>query len=641
MKKDPTAGKHIKPYGMWSSPIGPNMLAQRLRLEDVQWDSDGQTLLWVEGRADRGVLVSRSGYEAVRDLTSDQSVRPGIGYGGGDFTVSNNLVIFADRGGQLFCRTLGFDQPRPITPPFGSGASPVISPDGRYVIYVYSDGKTDLLGLVDAAGKEWPVQLTRGADFYMQPAWHPSGQMIAWVEWNHPNMPWDGTRLMLAELSGCDPAGDADNHSLPHIRTMRCLAGDEQTPVSQPVFSPDGNYLSYIISNGEWDDLILFDLKKSEKQILVHGEGFAIMQPNWLQGMRFYGWSFDSQTIFYIRNAGGFSELWSISIPEGQSQKINTAPYTWLTQISVSPAENRLAFIASGPGTPDRIVTWFQNSFRVEKRSGSENISPDFLPVPHPISWSAPDGTTVHGLFYPPTNPGYESSGLPPAFISIHGGPTSQKTSAFSAEIAYFTSRGYAWLDINHRGSTGYGRTYQNLLRLHWGDFDVEDAAGGAAALKNKNLADSKRLVIRGGSAGGYTVLNALIRFPGVFKAGICLYGVSNLFTLELDTHKFEEHYNDTLIGPLPESADKYNAWSPIYHARKISDPLAIFQGSIDRVVPPSQSEEILSVLREKNIPHLYRLYEGEGHGFRKGETILDYLQQVEHFLQQYVLFAP
>lgn len=633
--------KKLKPFGMWSSPIGPTMLAQRLRLEDVQWDSTGENLLWVEGRADRGVLVSRSGHEAVRDLTSDQSVRSGIGYGGGDFTIANNLVIFADRGGQLFRRTLGFDQPHPITPPFGNGASPVISPDGRYVIYVYSDGKTDLLGIVDAAGKEWPVQLTRGADFYMQPAWHPSGQMIAWVEWNHPNMPWDGTRLMLAELSDCEPTSDSEKYSLPHISSVRCMAGDEQTPLSQPVFSPDGNYLSFIISNGEWDDLVLYDLKKKEKNILVHGDGFAIMQPNWLQGMRFYGWSFDSQTIFYIRNAGGFSELWSIRVPDGRSQKIDTAPYTWLTQISVSPIENRLAFIASGPTMPDRIVTWFQNSFRVEKRSDNENISPEFMPVPQPISWSAPDGTTVHGLFYPPTHPAYESAGLPPALISIHGGPTSQKTSAFSAEIAYFTSRGYAWLDINHRGSTGYGRAYQNLLRLHWGDYDVEDAAGGAAALKDKKLADSKRLVIRGGSAGGYTVLNALIRFPGVFKAGLCLYGVSNLFTLELDTHKFEEHYNDTLIGPLPGSADKYNAWSPVYHARKISDPLAIFQGSIDRVVPPSQSEEILSVLREKNIPHLYRLYEGEGHGFRKSETILDYLHQVEHFLQQYVLFAP
>jgi dipeptidyl aminopeptidase/acylaminoacyl peptidase len=636
--------KTKKPYGMWTSPIGPSMPAQRLRLEDVQWDSDGKTLLWVEGRGDRGVLTCRVEDEGGRDLSADQSVRPGVGYGGGEFTTAHGVVIFASRDGRLYRRTLGYDLPRPITPPFGSAASPALSPDGRRVLYVFSDGKTDLLGMADAQGIEWPVQVTRGADFYEQPAWHPSGGMIAWVEWNHPNMPWDGTRLMLASISPAFFAQDSsakNNPLLPRLQNQRCLDGGDDQPASQPTFSPDGRSLAYVVSNGEWDDLVAYDLETNERRVLVHGDGFALMQPNWVQGMRFFAWSPDCRQIFYIRNAGGFSELWTVRVADGHSEEIDIAPYTWIKQLSISPVENRLAFIASGPTTPDRVVTWFNGQMRVEKRSDPENVPPEYLPVPRQISWSAPDGTKVFGLFYPPTNPVFESDGQPPALVNIHGGPTSQSTSTFSAEIAYFTSRGYAWLEVNHRGSTGYGRSYQNMLRLRWGEVDVEDAAGAAKALKDQKLADPRRLVIRGGSAGGYTVLNALIHHPGVFKGGLCLYGVSNLFTLELDTHKFEEHYNDTMIGPLPGSADKYKAWSPVYHADKIRDSLAIFQGSIDRVVPPGQSEEILAVLRQNNIPHMYRLYEGEGHGFRKSETLMDYIQQVEHFLQLYVLFAP
>ena len=193
---------------------------------------------------------------------------------------------------------------------------------------------------------------------------------------------------------------------------------------------------------------------------------------------------------------------------------------------------------------------------------------------------------------------------------------------------------------MNYRGSSGYGRTYRNALRQRWGETDVEDALGAAQALAEQGLADAKRLVIRGGSAGGYTVLNALVRHPGVFKAGVNLFGVSNLFDLATDTHKFEERYLDSMVGPLPEAAARYHAWSPIFHVANLRDPMAVFQGSVDKVVPPAQSEAIVAVLRQKNIPHIYRLYEGEGHGFRKSENIADMLQQTERFLQQQVLFA-
>jgi dipeptidyl aminopeptidase/acylaminoacyl peptidase len=257
------------------------------------------------------------------------------------------------------------------------------------------------------------------------------------------------------------------------------------------------------------------------------------------------------------------------------------------------------------------------------------------------MEWPAPDGSTVYGTYYAPTNPEYTSDGLPPAIVYIHGGPTSEQPITFSSERTYFTSRGYAWLEVNYRGSSGQGRTYLQALRENWGVVDREDAAGGATAMIARGLADPRRLIIRGGSAGGYTVLNALIHFPGLFKAGICLYGVSNLFTLTQDTHKLESHYTDSLVGLLPQAAKKYHEWSPVFHAAQIKDALAIFQGSIDRVVPPSQSEEIVKALQSKGLPILYKLYEGEGHGFRKDETLTSFYAEVERFLQQFVLFAP
>jgi dipeptidyl aminopeptidase/acylaminoacyl peptidase len=224
--------------------------------------------------------------------------------------------------------------------------------------------------------------------------------------------------------------------------------------------------------------------------------------------------------------------------------------------------------------------------------------------------------------------------------VYIHGGPTTEQPVAYSAERIFFISRGYAWLDVNYRGSSGFGRTYLQALRNRWGETDVEDAANAAKALIENGLADPHKLIIRGGSAGGYTVLNTLIHHPGLFKAGICLYGVSNLFTLAQDTHKFEAHYTDSMVGPLPDAAEKYHAWSPIFHAENIRDALAVFQGSIDRVVPPPQSEEIINVLRTRGVPLLYKLYEGEGHGFRKDETLANSYFEVERFLQQFVLFA-
>ena len=622
--------KQNRPYGLWPSPVSPLMLGQRTRLDNPQFDSDGRTLVWLEGRSDRGVLVALPEGEAPLDLTDEHSVRAQVGYGGGDFSVAQGRLLFVERSGRLFSRGLGFDRPRPITPPHGMAASPVLSPNGEWVAYVWSDGKEDLIALVDSQGRDWPIKLSTGADFYMQPVWHPSGLMLAWVEWDHPHMPWDGTRLKLASLGGA-PLHITEEHAID-------LAPD--CAVQQPQFSPDGRYLSFIAEDGEWEDLVVYDLANDEQFILVKGDGFQLSSPAWVQGLHHHGWGPSSRKVYYLRIFGGTASLWVVDLETRQSSQIDTAPYTWLSELSVSPTSEELAFVASGPALASRVVRWNEQGLTIAARSGSETLSPEYLCAPRDITWPAPDGTAVHALYYPPTHPDFSSEGLPPAVVNVHGGPTGGVATAFNPQAAYFTTRGYAYVELVYRGSTGYGRTYRNLLRERWGEADVEDAVGCAQALGDQQLADAGRIVIKGGSAGGYTVLNVLVHHPGVFKAGVCLFGVSNLFTLATDTHKFEQRYLDSMVGPLPQTAARYHAWSPIYHMDSLRDPMAVFQGKEDKVVPPDQAEEIVKVLRQKNIPHIYRLYDGEGHGWRKTETIVDYLQQTERFLQQQVLFS-
>ena len=622
--------KLFKPYGTWLSPVAPALIGAQLRFLDLGWDSDGRTLFWVEGRSDKGILVSKPAGEALRDLTFEGSVRGGVGYGGGEFSAARGSVVFVLNGERLYRRSLGFGFPQPITAEMGDIAAPALSADGRWVLFIRSTAeREDTIGLAAADGSSWPERLAGGSDFYMQPAWHPGSRRIAWVEWDQPNMPWDGTRLILASLAG-DP---------PRIEQSAQVAGGPDVPVFQPAFSPDGRWLSYIAEEGEWDRLYLHNLETGERQVLVQGGN--LMRPAWNQGIRTYGWGAASQSIFYLLNEAGFASLYEVDLASRSPKRIDLGGYTWLSQIAVSPVDEKVALIAEAPTIPRRIIVWSRSGVEIVRRSDPESIAPADLPQTQPFSWQAKDGTRVHGMYSPPANSRFQGKGLPPAVINIHGGPTSAVVAGYSVDAAFFTSRGYAWLDVNYRGSTGYGRSYMLLLRERWGDLDVEDAVGCAQALVDQGLADPNRLVVKGGSAGGYTVLNALIRSPGFFKAGVCLYGVANLFILDRETHKFEEHYNATLVGELPGAAGRYKEWSPIFHAERIRDAIAVFQGSVDRVVVPENSESIVAVLRQNKVPHIYRLYEGEGHGFRRTETLTSYYEDVDRFLIEHVIFNP
>lgn len=625
--------KQIKQFGTWPSAISPRMMASNLRLNDVQWDTDGETLVWLEGRSGQGVLVAQRGTDAPRDLTTGLSVRAQVGYGGGDFTVADGQVYFAGPEGRLYKQALAHGSPRPITPAFGAAAAPVVSADNRWVAFVHHNEGHDGIALVDTEGERWPVKLAFGTDFVMQPTWHPHSRYLAFIAWNHPQMPWDGTELRLLTLETTDDG----LHSLQN----ELIAGDTTTAIFQPAFSPDGRYLSYVSDQSGWGQVCIYDLEtRSHIQVTTAQAEHA--EPGWIQGRRTLGWAANSESLYFLRNTKGFYTLWRYHIPSATESPVDgLADYTHLEQIAISATNDKLALIASASGIPARVISvQAATGPRVHRRSSSESIPAHQAAIAEAVTWTGHDGDAVHGLYYPPTNPHYAGNGQPPLIVHIHGGPTSHEAAAYNPAAQFFATRGFAYLEVNHRGSTGYGKAYMNKLQASWGIYDVEDAATGAQYLADQGLADPKRFVIGGGSAGGYTVLQSFVRKPGFYRAGICLYGVSNLFLLAMETHKFEERYTDSLVGPLPEAAAQYREFSPMLHAAKIIDPLIIFQGGKDNVVPKNQSDGIVASLQARNIPHEYHVYPEEGHGFRQAANIQDYYERTLQFLKQQVLFS-
>ena len=621
-------------YGTWQSPITGKSISGGADLRDVQWDSAGETLVWWENRGKLGVLVAQAGRQAPVDLTdASVNVAGRVGYGGGAFTVGAGQVFYA-ADGRIYRQALAGGSARAITPEFGDYAAPAVSADGNWVAYVHSYEHIDGVALVDAEGRDFPRKLAYGTDFVMQPVWHPAGSHIAFVAWNHPQMPWNGSELRLVELN-------VDGSGAPSARDIVTVTGDKAVAVFQPEFSPDGRYLSYISDVSGWGQIYLYDLKTHQHRQLTfsaaeHGT------PAWAQGLRTYGWSGNGQALYYLENDRGFYGLLRMDLETEETQSVpGLDDYTELAQVAVSSKSKAVAVIASSSVIPPRIVSVDgQRQAAIHRRRGSENLQADQLSRAEAITWPGDDGDTIHGLYYPPVMRDDMPAGAPPLVVSVHGGPTSQRCAGYYHDAQFLATRGYAVLQVNHRGSTGYGKAYMEMHRGNWGVYDVTDSIAGARHLAEAGLVDRDRLVIMGGSAGGFTVLQSLVDFPGFYKAGVCLYGVSNQFGLLMDTHKFEERYTYWLLGELPEAADLYRERSPVFHADKIVDPIIVFQGADDKVVPQDQSDSIVASLRRRGVPHEYHLFEGEGHGWRMPETIETYFNKLERFLLQHVIYA-
>jgi dipeptidyl aminopeptidase/acylaminoacyl peptidase len=625
-------------YGLWESWLAPEGAATANRLSSPQWDTGGGGLVWLEERSGTGVLVHQpDGPDAPRDLNDSLSVRARVGYGGGDFAVAGGVVYFADGdSGRIFRQSLDGGIASPVTPPFGSAAAPTPSPDGRWLLYVHSVEGVDRLAIVDAAGEQWPRVFAAGSDFYMQPCWSPDGRSVSWVEWDHPLMPWDGTRLMLASVNFPGDGG------LPSAGGARLVAGSDDVSIVQPSFTLDGTALAFVSDEGGWGRLRLQPVAGGEV-VSIGVERADLWIPAWIQGQRTYALAPDGRTAWVLVNREGFVTVTIADLRTGELRPVpSLEPYTDLADPDVDLATGRFAVIGSSSSVPPRVLTVDDSDARprIVRRSAVELAPAGAVSEPEPISWASLDGATVHGLFYPPANDRFDGVGKPPLVVVAHGGPTSQVKVSYSSQIQFLTSRGYAVLAANYRGSTGYGRDYMLALRGQWGVADVQDCVSGARALAASGRVDGERTAIMGGSAGGFTVLQAMIDYPDAFTVGVCLFGVANQFTLAAETHKFEAHYTDSLIGPLPEAAALYRERSPEFRASEIRRPLAVFQGEIDEVVPKNQSDAIVAALQRNGTPHEYHVYAGEGHGWRKRETMVDFLRALERFLTRYLVYA-
>lgn len=595
-------------------------MAIRLRLDDLAWTPQGE-LAWLEGRSDRGTVMLRGREGGVRELTPEHSVRAGVGYGGGDFGFDQEALLFVERGGPLQRKPLPRGLSRPIFPRFGATSTPVPSPDGRWIACVHTLDNQDVLALCDPSGSRWPIDIVRGADFYMQPAWSPDSRRLAWVEWNHPQMPWDGGHLVVGLL---------DASSGIAIVSRETVDGGIDRPVHQPCWSPDGRHLAWVATDGDDHVLKIRDERTRETRILLRDK--ALLPPSWVQGTRSFSWKHDGSGLWILSPARGRGRIAWVAI-DGSAETLGCDAYTSFSQIAAAPSGNRFAVLASAPGIPDRVAVWEDGEWAVAAHSDPEDLPEDAYPVCEEVSWTDSDGAMVHGILYLPRG---RRAGLP-LLVGVHGGPTSLRPMGYHPEACFFTSRGWAVLEVNYRGSTGYGEAYRKALDGRWGELDVEDCVDGAKAMAERGIADPSRMAIKGGSSGGLTVLNALIRHPGVFRAGISNFGVTDLEALARTTHKFEERYLDRLVGPLPEARETYKERSPVLQAHRIRDRLALFQGTEDRVVPPEQARDLVAALERNGTQPLLRLYEGEGHGWRKAETISAHYAEVLSFLQDAV----
>jgi len=507
-------------------------------------------------------------------------------------------------------------------------ASPAVSPDGRWILLVQAGDPCDQLLVVAADGSRAGV-LVEDWNFLMQPAWHPGGTRIAWVAWNHPFMPWQESTLCVADLSFAS--------SLP-AESQRFVLDPELAgrAVFQPSFSCDGEFLGLVGEAEAWANLAV--LRNSGLSLHCRLQDRAEhWLPAWTQGLTTYGWSGDGKKLYFIRQRGGCSGLAEADPASAAWRPIagEIDRFTSLRQPSVSPSGDGIALIASSPDSPDSVIV-ASSQGRIRLLHSSNPIPHDKPEVsPQEVHWKD-NGVECHGIFTAPPPPFDRDAGQP-ALIKVHGGPTSASTASYNLENDFFTSRGYAVLELNYRGSTGYGRSYRQALDGQWGVADVEDVRSAALWLVRERLADPRRLVLSGGSSGGLTVLLALIRYPGIFGACLCRYPVTDLQAICRETHKFEKYYLESLVGPLPRYEAVYRQRSPLLHAGAIRDPIAVFQGEDDRVVPRSQTDQLAEALSRNGTPFLYHVFPGEGHGWRRPETILAYCRMVEEFLDRHL----
>jgi dipeptidyl aminopeptidase/acylaminoacyl peptidase len=655
-ERDTAAGRDVAPYGSWRSPVTAKLIAEG-GVTTMWPQSAGRSLYWTELRPlenGRYVVVRRAPDGEVADVTP-----PGVSartlvheYGGGMYSAfigadAAESVIFSDQADQRLYRQdlrpaggahpARWSDPRPITaaPPaerahrYADGRA---TPDGRLLVSVRERHEAggevvnELVGLPTDGSAE-PRVIASGHDFYAAPRLSPDGRHVAWLCWDHPRMPWDGTELWTAEL-----AGDGT------VTGERLISGGQQESILQPFWSPSGDLWFASDRSGWWNlyavalyggEGVADDL--AEPCPLVTRDAEFVKVP-WVFGLQHYVFLANGTLVVSYTEDGG-DHLAVLDAPTAAQAAIHEetapreldSPYTVI--YSLAPLGDRVGLVAGmhteglqvasiDPRTGDRELV---------RRGRPVLIDPAYISRPEAIVFPTEGSLSAHANYYPPANRDFVApeGELPPLLVNVHGGPTSSHEAMLDLDIQYWTSRGVAVVDVNYGGSTGYGREYRDRLRGEWGVVDTVDSINAARYLVARGDADPARIGVRGGSAGGYTTLNALTRFD-FFSAGASLFGLADLETFATGgTHKFESRYMESLLGPYPERRDVYRERSPINHVDDLSCPVILLQGLEDVIVPPAQADIIVEAMRRKGLPFAYLGFEGEQHGFRKAESII------------------
>jgi dipeptidyl aminopeptidase/acylaminoacyl peptidase len=631
---------NVAPYGSWTSPFSLDLVADAGGVSFGYLDISEAGVYWSETRPlenGRTALVFRPyGGEPVDVVPPDFNVRTRVHEYGGGAWVRDGTVVFCSsfEDSRLYRIDAPGAEPRPITPepaePHASRyADGRVFADGRLIVCVresHGVGEpVNELVVLPTDGSAEPSVIASGRDFYAAPRPSPDGAKLAWLAWDHPRMPFEGTELWVADLSA---DGELSNN--------RLVAGSESESVFQPEWSPQG-VLHFASDRTGWSNLYLE--REGRAQALTSEEadlGF----PQWVFDLSRYAFLADGGIAgTFTRRAVDGLEL--LDPATGRLERVD------LSYTSIYPLKaqgNVLVFAASSPTEPPAVVRLDVDSGQHEvlRRSTELELDERYLSTAEPIEFPGTDGLPSYGFYYPPRNPDFTGpeDELPPLVVSVHGGPTASVTTSLDLDIQFFTSRGIAVVDLNYGGSTGYGREYRDRLRRRWGEVDVDDSAAAVRYLAERGDIDPARVEITGGSAGGYTTLLALA-VRDEFAAGTSYFGVADLVTFHDDTHKFESHYDEYLVGKWPDEMDVYRDRSPVNHADSISRPLLLLQGLDDKVVPPAQSEVIVEALKQRGIPYAYIAFEGEGHGFRKAENIKRALEAHLSFLAQVFGFEP
>ncbi len=623
-----TSNPIIAPYGSWRSPITADaIVAESIGISSVAMDGDA--ILWTESRPSEGgryVIVRRASDGTVADVNPPPfNARTRVHeYGGGAWIADGGTVWFSNFDDQRIYRMEVGGEPQAITPDAPLRyADAVLDRERNRLICVREDHSDpdniiNAIAAVPADGVGEQTVLFDGWDFVSSPRLSPDGSTLAWLSWNHPNMPWDGNHLWTA------PALDDGS-----LREATLVAGGESLSVFQPEWSPDGT-LHYVSEESGWWNL--YRVVAGEQQAL-HPDDAEYGRPQWVFASRTYGFAGNGEIVCAVNRCGAWS-LNLLNLDSGTLTLLNV-PAGEMGRGDLAVSGDTAVVIAGDAGRPVSLmrVNLRDGSWETLRQSATVDAPAEYISPAQTIEFPSTDGRPAYALYYAPRNPAYQAPAgeLPPLLTLSHGGPTGAASGALDLSVQYWTSRGVAVVDVNYGGSVGYGRAYRQLLNGNWGIVDVDDCANAALHLVHRGLADGSRLAIRGGSAGGYTTLAALT-FRNVFAAGASYYGVSDLTALAADTHKFESRYLDRLVAPYPEGADTYRLRSPINHTEGLSCPIILLQGLEDRIVPPNQAEMMFEAVRAKGLPCAYLPFEGEQHGFRRAENIKRALEAELYF---------